>query len=180
LLPAKEWVDKLKRAKQGGIVMNEQNKADEGRLRLDSLEGKSLSELRTEALKGEKCGARKLTFREQCGAFAALYDGVRNKVVARAFGISIQCASTISGCLQNDPDPYQIEIDPKTDVATGRKVLMDHNRNRSPSRIRHYETVGREFEALGREEFNRRYYTEDVLKRIILAKQQLRAEARDA
>ena len=30
---------------------------------------------------------RKLTFTEKCGAFAALYDGVANKVVARAFGI---------------------------------------------------------------------------------------------
>jgi hypothetical protein len=57
-------------------------------------------------------------------------------------------------------------------------VLLDHNRNRAPNRIRHYETVGREFEALGVEEFNRRYYTADVFKRIIVAKEQLRAEGK--
>jgi hypothetical protein len=166
-----------KQAKKGDDKMNEQSKPDEGRLRLDNLEGKSLSELRAEALEGEKCGARKLTFREQCGAFAALYDGVRNKVVARAFGISVQCASTINGCLQNDPDPYRYEVG-DGDMTKDRKVLLDHNRNRAPNRIRHYETVGREFEALGVEEFNRRYYTADVFKRIIVAKEQLRAEGK--
>lgn len=122
-----------------------------------------------EALVGEKVGARKLTFREQCGAFAALYAGVRNQVVARAFGVSLQCASKISGCLEYDPDPDRQD-------ENGERIVMDHNRNRKPDRHRHYETVGREFEALGVEEFNRRYYTERVHKRIIVAKVQLRDE----
>ena len=114
-------------------------------------------------------GTRKLTFREQCGAFAALYAGVRNQVVARAFGVSLQCASKISGCLEYDPEPYR-------EADGGEKILMDHNRNRSPARHRHYETVAREFEALGREEFDRRYYTERVVNRLAVAKAQLREE----
>ena len=134
-------------------------------------QAKTLEELRAEALEGEKIGARKLTFREQCGAFAALYAGVRNQVVARAFGVSLQCASKLSGCLEYDPDPYR-------DVEDGERILMDHNRNRRPNRVRHYETVAREFEALGREEFDRRYYTERVLNRIIVAKAQLRGEGK--
>ena len=129
----------------------------------------SAADMLAEALIGEKIGARKLTFREQCGAFAALYAGVRNQIVARAFGVSLQCASKISGCLEYDPDPYR-------EMEGGEKVLMDHNRNRSPARHRHYESVGREFEALGAEEFNRRYYTERVHKRIILAKAQMGEE----
>ena len=124
-----------------------------------------------EALDGEKIGARKLTFTEQCGAFAALYAGVRNQVVARAFGVSLQCASKISGCLEYDPEPYRTD-------ENGERIQMDHNRNRSPVRHRHYEIVAREFEALGAEEFNRRYYNERTHKRILLAKMQLRDEKR--
>ena len=130
----------------------------------NSIHRKTVTEMLAEAVDGENIGARKLTFSEQCGAFAALYAGVRNQIVARAFGVSLQCASKISGCLEYDPDPYHEE------EGVEGKILMDHNRNRNPSRRRHYETVGREFEALGAEEFNRRYYTERVHKRIILAK----------
>ena len=123
-------------------------------------------------------GVRKLTFREQCGAFAALYAGVQNQVVARAFGVSLQCASKISGCLEYDPDPYRYEYSKRANADTElpTKVMRDHNRNRKPERHRHYEDVGREFEALGREEFDRRYYTARVIDRLAIAKQQLRAE----
>ena len=133
---------------------------------------KTLEQLRAEALDGENIGARKLTFSQQCGAFAALYAGVRNQIVARAFGISLQCASKISGCLEYDPDPYRMD-------ENGEKILMDHNRNRRSSKRHHYyETVAREFEALGAEEFNRRYLTERVLNRIIVAKAEQREEKR--
>ena len=145
-----------------------------------SPETPTTAEMLAEALEGEKIGARKLTFTEQCGAFAALYAGVRNQVVARAFGVSLQCASKISGCLEYDPDPYRVEYadGQNADLEMPQKVLRDHNRNRSPARHRHYETVAREFEALGVEEFNRRYYNERTHKRILLAKVQLREEKR--
>jgi hypothetical protein len=132
---------------------------------------RTAAEMLAEASAGENIGARKLTFREQCGAFSALYGGVRNQVVARAFGISVQCASLISGCLEYDPDPHRYDRD-------GDLVLRDHNRNRKPNRHRHYEDVAREFELLGKEEFDRRYYTERVHNRIILAKEELRLEGK--
>ncbi len=135
---------------------------------------KTAEEMLLEAISGDIPGGRKLTFPEQCGAFAALYGGQKNRVVAKAFGLSIQGASKLSGCLEVDPDPYRV-------VAKGddlSKVMLDHNRNRNPGRHRHYQDVAREFEALGKEEFNRRYYTERVHNRILLAKQQLRDEAK--
>jgi hypothetical protein len=148
---------------------------------------RTAEEMLAEALEGEKVGARKLTFPEKCGAFAALYSGVRNQVVARAFDISIQATSNLSGCLEYDPDPYREEYATgeradgafhNPDLEAPMRVLRDHNRNRNPNRHRHYQDVGREFEALGAEEFIRRYYNERTHKRIILAKVQLRDEAK--
>ena len=135
---------------------------------------KSFDELMKDVRAGQSLAGRKLTFREQCGAFAALYGGASNQVVARAFGLSVQTVSKISGCLENDPDPYRFEVDPKTDLVQDDKILMDHNRNRSPSRRRHYEDVAREFEAKGKDRFTALYYTPRVHERLMLAKEQLR------
>ena len=116
---------------------------------------KTLSELRFEALEGEKVGARKLTFAEQCGAFSALYAGVRNMVVARAFGISLQCASKISGCLEYArPGPLSMNTPCQNADRriAGKDPARSSNRNRrSLKRHHYYQTVAREFEALGRE-----------------------------
>ena len=148
---------------------------------------RTAEEMLAEALVGEKVAARKLTFTEKCGAFAALYSGVRNQVVARAFDISVQATSNLSGCLEYDPDPYREEYATgqradgsfhNPDLEAPARILMDHNRHRNPNRHRHYQDIGREFEALGAEEFKRRYYTERTHKRIILAKLQLRDEAK--
>ena len=47
------------------------------------------------------------------------------------------------------------------------------------NRARHYETVAREFEALGVEEFNHRYLSQgDILDRLDQARAELRAEKR--
>jgi hypothetical protein len=131
-----------------------------------------------EAVEGETTARRKLSFHTQCGIFAALYGGCTNRVIARAFGLSPTTVSLLSGCLERDPDPYRVRIDPRTDMARGLEK-HDHNDRRNPNRIRHYETVGREFEALGRDEFNRRYFTEAIQRKIIIAKEQLRIERRD-
>jgi hypothetical protein len=117
---------------------------------------------------------RKLSFRRQCAAFAALYDGVRPAVVARTFRISPQTVSHIGGCLENDPDPYRTVFDPATDLAAGREY-HDHNAARSPSRRRHYPIVAREFEALGADEFMRRYLTPDILADIAEATREIEA-----
>ena len=134
------------------------------------------------ANKGNWLGGRKLTFREKCGAFAALYGGQQNQVVARAFGLSVQTVSKLSGCLENDPDPYRHELEDRRadgtrpDLMKDNKVLMDHNRHRMPGRLRHYDEVAREFEAKGRDRFNALYYTERVHNRIMLAKDELARE----
>ena len=116
-------------------------------------------------------GGRKLTFNEQCAAFAASYDGVRNKVIARAFGISPQTASLIAGCLQQDPDPYRRDLifgpDGKPVV---RVVERDHNKGRHPSRNRRYENVAREFETLGVDDFNARYMTPEIIDKLTAAR----------
>jgi hypothetical protein len=150
---------------------------------MDGIHHRTASEMLSEGLVGENVGARKLTFAEKCGAFAALYSGYRNQVVARAFGISVQATSKLSGCLEYDPDPYKREVVEVVDEhhrveLVERVTPHDHNaiNNRNPNRHRHYQDVGREFEALGAEEFIRRYYTERIHKRIILAKVQLRDE----
>ena len=99
---------------------------------------KTAEELMDEANEGNPLGGRKLTFTEQCGAFAALYGGQMNRVVARAFGLSVQTVSNLSGCLENDPDPYRFVRLPRdrddpgsNDDPQSVKTLMDHNRNRS-------------------------------------------------
>ena len=81
------------------------------------------AELRTLAEADARRGGRKLAFRLQCAAFAALYEGVAPKVVGFAFKISPQTVSYISGCLDNDPDPYRREkVEAATDPARPHRV----------------------------------------------------------
>ena len=92
--------------------------------------------------------------------------------------------SKLSGCLEYDPEPYKREMMEVADEhhrveVVENKIMRDHNERRNPARHLHYNDVAREFEALGAEEFDRRYYTERIVKRIIIAKVQLRdGEAR--
>ena len=122
-------------------------------------------------------GGPKLSFVEQCAAFAAMYEGAPNRVVRRAFGISAQSASKLSGCLERDPEPYRPTFDKATDLVSGREA-HDHNGRRNPARYRHYETVAREFEALGAEEFISRYLTPEMVDRIAAARRAVRDERR--
>ena len=85
--------------------------------------------------------------------------------------------SKLSGCLEYDPEPYRHEY-AKDQNARHRDAAQGHARSQRavaiPNRHLHYNDVAREFETLGAEEFDRRYYNERVVKRIILAKAQLR------
>ena len=131
-------------------------------------------ELRKLAAADAHLGGRKLSFVEQCAAFAASYDGVRNKVIARAFGISPQTVSLIAGCLQQDPDPYRRDLILAADgKPVARIVERDHNRGRHPSRNRRYENVAREFETLGVDEFNALYMTSDIVERLTAARREV-------
>ena len=139
------------------------------------------AELRTLAEADARRGGRKLAFRLQCAAFAALYEGVAPKVVGFAFKISPQTVSYISGCLENDPDPYRREtVEAATDPARPHRVELvqrvlahDHNDRRNPNRYRRYENVAREFEALGKEEFLRRYMTPGIIDQLAAARKRL-------
>ena len=124
---------------------------------------------------------RKLSFAEQCGAFAALYGGARNAVVAKAFGISAITASYLGGCLENDPSRTRRSIK-WTGEGDGEIIQTpcDHNAHRDPERRRRYEDVGREFEALGEEEFVRRYLTPAVYARVQKAHNEFAAARRAA
>jgi hypothetical protein len=140
---------------------------------------RTVEDMHAELLKGQWLGGRKLTFGEKCGAFSALYAGASNQVIARAFGIAQTTVSKLSGCLESDPDPYRLEPgrEPTRDNPDGEpptRIARDHNLNRKPNRHLHYSDVAREFEALGREEFHRRYYTERIHDRIVLAREELR------
>ena len=132
-------------------------------------------EMRKIAESERTIGGPKLTFAEQCAAFAAMYEGAPNRVVRRAFGISAQTASRLAGCLEYDPDPYRTTFNKKTDLVSGREA-HDHNGRRNPARFRHYESVGREFEALGAEEFIHRYLTPEMVDRITAARHEGRSE----
>jgi hypothetical protein len=139
---------------------------------------KTFDEMMAELKVDEPYGGRKLTFTQKCGIFAALYGGARNAVIARAFGLTPQTVSKLAGCLENDPDPYRYEYQPgqNQDLDTPVRVMRDHNRNRRVRRLLHYPDVAREFEALGRDEFTRRYYTPRIHEQITNAKHDLRIE----
>lgn len=132
------------------------------------------------ALEDGPATGRKLRFREQCAAFALLYGGTKPFIVARAFGVSGPTISYLGGCLEQDPTPWQRELvyDRSEHAMIERTRARDHNKGRNPNRIRHYEMVAREFEALGVQEFNNRYLTEDILARVDRARAELRAEKR--
>jgi hypothetical protein len=100
--------------------------------------------------------ARKLSFEEKCGAFAALYGGARHSVVARAFGVTPTTVSLLAGCLPYDPDPGRRAYDPETKTYIG--GYQGLSRNRIEGRKQHYQDVAKEFIALGEHAFNERYY----------------------
>ena len=81
-------------------------------------------------------GAR-LSWGEKCGAFVALHRGVPQNVVAKAFGVTPTTISLLASCLA-----------PRADAKTK------------------YANVRREFEALGAERFDAKYYTSDIADRL--------------
>ena len=141
------------------------------------------SELRKIAQGEGRIGGPKLSFAEQCAAFAALYEGIPNRVVRRAFGIGAQATSNLSGCLPHDPDPYVRELvaepDGEDKVRMVERIIpRDHNDRRYPSRYRHYQNVALEFEALGKDEFIRRYMTPEIVDRLTAARRAVDAQRR--
>lgn len=141
-------------------------------------------ELRKMAEADARRGGRKMSFRLQCAAFAALYEGVAPKIVGFAFKLSPQTVSYISGCLEHDPDPYVRETVEEVDSEGRYRVVekvtpRDHNDTRNPNRFRRYQDVAREFEALGKDQFISRYMTPQLIDRLAAARKQLAALKRN-
>jgi hypothetical protein len=138
---------------------------------------------------------RKLTFRDQCGLFAALYFSrrtMKRSTICEAFGVNISTVARMAGCLEHDPQPFHRELaleegappvgmtpdeiaEARHRGTMGGKIVEntiphDFNKNRHPERQRHYPRVAAEFRALGPEEFRRRYYTEEIHLRLMAVK----------
>jgi len=134
---------------------------------------------------------RRLTFAERCEILAFAYNGTPNRYLVSAFGVSAATIANISGCLKYDPQPKRLQYvadphperrheDNPTDLDKPRLVPHDHNGRRNPNRTERYEDVRREFEALGPEEFARRYVTADNYRRIAEARRAEIAAKREA
>lgn len=97
-------------------------------------------------------GGRKLTFADQCAAFAALRQFAEFNGVAKVFNLSRTSVSYLAGCLTDDRAAFE-----NTDGG-----IYDPNltRNRMPDRQPRYRAVAVEFNRLGEQEFIRRYYTQ--------------------
>jgi hypothetical protein len=108
---------------------------------------------------------RKLTFKEQCGAFYALYNGLSASVVSEAFSLSKTTVSNIGGCLERDPRPRVVEAGDGTLIEQ-----RDLNARRGPNRSPRYQAVASEFLRLGDEEFARRYFTRTLFDRLMRVK----------
>ena len=120
----------------------------------------------------------KLPFETQCAIFAFAYDRVPNRIIARAFEVSKATVSHITGCLDAAPESYRYEYAPgqNADVEMPHKIPYNHNARRRPNRKKQYERVAREFEALGEEEFYKRYMTAKATNKIIRARRELIVE----
>ena len=134
--------------------------------------------------------SHRLSFAERCEVLAFAYNGTPNRYLVQAFGVSSATIANISGCLKNDPNPTRLQYVPDphperrdrrnpTDLDRPRLVAHDHNARRNPNRSERYEDVRREFEALGPEDFSRRYVTVDNYRRIAAARRDDVAAKRD-
>ena len=132
----------------------------------------------------------RLSFAERCEVLAFAYNGTPNRYLVQVFGVSSATIANISGCLKYDPNPTRLQyvrdphperrpIDNPTDLDRPRLVPHDHNARRNPNRSERYEDVRREFEALGSEDFARRYVTVDNYRRIAEARRDEIAARRD-
>lgn len=111
----------------------------------------------------------KLTFLDRCAAFACLYQGIPQPIVAKAFGISRASVSYIGGCvpIDNRP-PVTIEIGGHVET------LADINltRRRLAGRKPRYQDVTDEFVRLGPDLFIQRYVTAELRDKLIRLRDQ--------
>jgi hypothetical protein len=128
---------------------------------------------------------RRLPFETQCAIFAFAYDGMPNRILARAFDVSQTTVSNITGCLERDPNPWRLEYatGPKADgtfhnpdLEPPVRVPDNHNGRRNPNRSKRYDQVRREFEALGETAFYQKYLTKEAYRMVAAARREIIAE----
>lgn len=101
---------------------------------------------------------RKLSFARLCGAYAALFNGVKVEVVAEAFYLSRTSVSNLAGCRNDLREATRIEVGPLAETHPSPSLTQRKYLNR---KLR-YQNVAREFDRLGEAEFLRLYYTRQI------------------
>lgn len=116
---------------------------------------------------------RKLEFDQRCEAYAALYQGVAQVLVATAFGLSRQSISALTNCRRDTRRPVTMELPGYTDEGT--PIIRDYvvgdlniTKLRRPKAYRkpRYQEVAAEFNRLGETAFIQAYYTPYLKARI--------------
>jgi hypothetical protein len=131
---------------------------------------------------------RRLPFETQCAIFAFAYDGMPNRILARAFDVSQTTVSNITGCLERDPNPYRREYKigsyetfegtkwRNPDIEQPVTVPDDHNARRNSNRSKRYDQVRREFEVLGETAFYQKYLTKECYRMVAAARREIITE----
>ena len=115
----------------------------------------------------------KLTFEHRCQAYAALYQGIAQVLVATAFGLSRPSISALANCRKDTRGPITMELPEynsegvritKTHILGALNItpLRRSNAYRKPR----YQEVAREFDRLGETAFIQTYYTPRLKARI--------------
>ena len=124
-----------------------------------------LVESRLLANKYPSRAAAKLTLEQRCQAYAALYQGVAQVLVATTFGLSRASISALTNCRKDTRGPVVMELPGARDIAMG-DLNMTRLRRSNATRKPRYQDVAREFERLGETAFIQTYFTPHLKARI--------------
>ena len=113
----------------------------------------------------------KLTPEHRCQAYAALYQGIAQVLVATAFGLSRPSISALANCRKDTRGPVTMELPDYN--SEGTPILRTHivgHLNITPlrrsERKPRYQDVAAEFDRLGETAFIQTYYTPQLKARI--------------
>jgi hypothetical protein len=106
---------------------------------------------------------RKLTFARKCGAYAALYNGVANALVAEEFHLSRASVSALAGCRDDPRTATVINIGEYSETFPSPSLT----RRKRPDRKPRYQDVAAEFDRLGADRFLAAYFTPQLHRALI-------------
>jgi hypothetical protein len=105
---------------------------------------------------------RKLNQTMQCAAYAALWNGMSNKIVAEVFNLSLTSVSNLAGCRNDLRTETIIEVGDYSETHPSPSLTKRKYRARKAR----YLAVAREWDRLGADEFIRFYFTPQIAARI--------------